>query len=133
MRLRVNICVPVGGPIGLEAALEALVALNRVYLRSHPTAPMLYESGVRYLRDVDNRDQRKPRAELWYTVPDVLRSGGADCKCLAAYRVAELRETGEEARCLVKRVTAHLWHIQVTRGDGTMEDPSAELGMNGDG
>lgn len=131
MRLYLNLCIPVGGELGLEAALEALAALDRVYLRSHPDTPELYEAGVRYLRDAEDRDQGRPRAELWLTVPDVLRVGGADCKCLAAWRVAELRELGEDARHHIVRMGPHVWHIQVRRADGTIEDPSRELGMKG--
>lgn len=131
MRLLLNICVPVSGRLGLEAALEALVSLDRVYLRSHPSTPALYQAGVRYLRDVDERDQGRPAAELWYTIPDVLRSGGADCKCLAAWRVSELREAGEAARVYVVHPAPRLWHIQVRRSDGSIEDPSAILGMRG--
>lgn len=133
MRLFLNICVPVAGPGGLRAALEALTALDRVYLRSHPRTPELYASGVRYLRDADARDQGRPLSELWLTVPDVIQAGGADCKCLAAWRVSELRELGEDASPHVLRVGPSLWHVQVRRGDGTIEDPSALLGMRGEG
>lgn len=130
MELRLNILVPVAGPVGLLAALEALVALNRVYLRSHRGAPSLYRAGVRYLRDADEGDQGTPDAELWLTIPDCLASGGADCKVLSAYRVAELRENGEHgARCKVLRVGPQSWHVIVTRADGRDEDPSALLGM----
>lgn len=130
MRLRLNLCVPVAGPLGLAVALEALVQLNRVYLRTHRDAPALYQAGVRYLRDADNGDQQLPDAELWLTIPDCLKSGGADCKVLSAYRVAELRESGEHgARCKVMRVGPQSWHVIVTRADGRDEDPSAILGM----
>jgi len=129
VRLYLNICVPVSGPMGLEAALEALVALNRVYLRTHPRTPALYQAGVRYLRDADAATQDTPPAELWLTIPDCRSAGGADCKVLSAWRVAELRERGElRARCLLSR-KGHLWHVRVTRSDGTIEDPSRALGM----
>ena len=130
MRLRLNLCVPVAGPLGLSVALEALVSLNRVYLRTHPGAPRIYEAGIQYLRDADNGNQDMPDAELWLTVPDCLASGGADCKVLAAYRVAELREQGElGARCTVIRTGPQSWHVAVERGDGRAEDPSIILGM----
>ena len=130
MRLRLNLCVPVAGPLGLAVALEALVSMNRVYLRTHRDAPALYQAGVRYLRDADNGDQQLPDAELWLTIPDCLASGGADCKVLSAYRVAELREQGElGARCSVIRTGPQSWHVAVVREDGRNEDPSAILGM----
>lgn len=126
--LYLNICAPVAGPIGLEAALECVVALNRVYLRAHPDTPALYRAGVRYLRDADRGSQAVPDTELWLTIPDCIRSGGADCKVLSAWRVAELREQGEHARCLLSN-RGYLWHVRVTRSDGTIEDPSRLLGM----
>ena len=133
MRLYLNLCVPVGGPGGMRAALEALVALDRVYLRSHPMTPDIYRAGIVYLRDVDEGDQGRPLSELWYTIPDVIASGGADCKCLAAWRVAALRELGEHADPWVLQVGPATWHVVVRRADGTMEDPSALLGMRGKG
>lgn len=133
MLLRLNICAPVSGPLGLMAALEVLVSLDRLYLRTHPNARGIYESGVRYLRDADAGDQGTPPAELWLTIPDCIRAGGADCKVLAAWRCAELREQGEKtARCVLSH-RGLLWHVRVQRGDGTtIEDPSKRLGMGGD-
>lgn len=119
--------------MGLQAALEALTALDRVYLRSHPDTPPIYDAGIVYLRDAEDRDQGRPRAELWLTVPDVRRAGGADCKCLVAWRLAELRERGETAEPLMVRVTENLWHVQLRREDGRIEDPSTRLGMGGKG
>jgi hypothetical protein len=132
MRLWLNICVPVAGATGLEAALECLVALDRVYLRTHPQCPGIYDAGIRYLRDADGASQETPPSELWLTVPDCIASGGADCKVLAAWRVAELRERhGEHARCVLSR-HGRLWHVRVARSDGTIEDPSRILGMGGE-
>ena len=123
--------MPVAGPLGLSVALEALVSLNRVYLRTHPSAPRIYEAGIQYLRDADGKNQDMPEAELWLTIPDCLASGGADCKVLAAYRVAELREREGElgARCAVIRTGPQSWHVAVIRADGRSEDPSIILGM----
>jgi len=131
MRLYLNIAVPVAGEVGLHAALEALVALDRVYLRAHPRTPPLRRAGVRYLRDADAGTQANPPTELWLTVPDAIRAGGADCKVLAAWRVAELRERGELGARPVLSRHRHLWHVRVRRADGRIEDPSAELGMKG--
>lgn len=134
VHLYLNICVPVAGPLGIEAALECLVALDRMYLRAFPHTTALYtlhrEGVVRYLRDADAATQDTPPAELWLTIPDAIRAGGADCKVLAAWRCAELRERGDRARCTLTR-RGTLWHVQVTRSDGTVEDPSRVLGMGG--
>lgn len=131
--VRLNILVPVAGPTGLYLALGMLIAANRLYLRTHPDAPPLYESGVRYLRDAEQATQKSPDAELWLTIPDAIAYGGADCKVLAAWRVAELVEAGEDATPLVvpPRPGGHTWHVTVQRGDGSEEDPSKILGMEG--
>lgn len=131
MLLYLNICVPVAGPIGIEAALECLVRLDQMYLRVHPETPPLYQTGVRYLRDADGATQETPPAELWLTIPDCIRAGGADCKVLSAWRCAELREAGEHARCVLSH-RGSLWHVRVVRSDGTIEDPSRLLGMGSD-
>ena len=117
MRLHLNITVPVAGIRGLYAALGALVALNRVYLQYHPRTPGLYESGVRYFRDAEHGTQNTPDAELSITIPDCLRAGGADCKVLAAWRVAELLEAGEAARPHVEATAT--WRPHVARAGCT--------------
>jgi len=113
-------------------ALTLLVLLDRFYLSRHPGTPALYDAGVRYYRDADRRTQQVPAAELWLTIPDALAAGGADCKVLAAWRVAELLERGEDpaARPELEQ-HGSLWHVVVRRGDGSREDPSARLGMRG--
>lgn len=115
-------------------ALQLLVDANRVFLRTHPDFPPLYEAGVRYLRDADRRTQQSPDSELWLTIPDAAHLGGADCKVLAAWRVAELQEAGENASCLLipPKRGGRVWHVVVQRADGTVEDPSKLLGMQGD-
>lgn len=132
MRLYLNICVPVSGAVGLQAALSCLVALNRLYLRTHPRTPRLYAAGVRYLRDADAGTQDTPPAELWYTIPDCIKAGGADCKVLSAWLCAEMieRDGDTGAECVLSR-SGTLWHVRVRRGNGTIEDPSKRLGMEG--
>ena len=130
MRLYVNLVVPVSGQVGLLAALHALVALDRVYLRSHRNTPSLYSAGVRYLRDVETSSQRRPDAEMWVTIPDALAARGGDCKVLSAWRVAELLERGLDAAPVLSR-KGHTWHVRVRMPDGSVEDPSARLGMRG--
>jgi len=108
----------------LTAALVGLTAFNAEWLRAHPSAPTLYESGVRY--------QREPRGnERWQVLPDLLRTKRGDCEDLAAARAAELQVSGEDpdAVAVARAVRPGLWHIVVARGDGTTEDPSKVLGM----
>jgi len=109
--------------------VEALVLVNAEYLRRHPETPPLYLSGVRY--------QQEPFGEEeWQDIPYTLKLGYGDCEDLAAWRVAELRVmNNEKARPEVMgRVLPSgmaLYHIRVTRADGSIEDPSKLLGMKG--
>ena len=110
----------------LRLMMEALIAANVAYLRAHPEAPRLYESGVRYEEEPDEQDD-------WNDIPETLALGVGDCEDLAGWRIAELRVAGEHAampRVSVftegRRVT---YHIAVRRSAGHIEDPSRELGM----
>lgn len=115
----------------VQRLLDLLLELDLDYLREHPDTPLLYQSGVRYLYEVPDR------AEQWLSVPwlrlnarrpDVL----ADCKGLSCWRAAELRLRGEDARptCHSRRIAGRVVvHVRVVRGDGSLEDPSAALGM----
>lgn len=107
--------------------MRALVSINLHYLARHPETPTIYASGVRYERD-------RPGTEDWLTVDQILarRPRVADCKSLAAWRVAELQLRGERARAAWSkrcRDSGCLYHIFVRRGDGRTEDPSEALGM----
>jgi hypothetical protein len=111
--------------------------------------PKLYESGVRYIREPEGQ-------EHWEDIHSIINNLGADCEDLAAWRVAELRDMGIAARPAWRhrRVESEdsqkqysLYHILVAipvpEGHGKfvkslngwfeIEDPSAKLGMNGDG
>lgn len=86
--------------------------------------PPLYSSGVRY-RPERGRNH-------WATPSEVMARRVGDCEDLAAWRIAELRRSGEDPRAtFVIRSSGRpgLWHIVVRRGDGSLEDPSAVLGM----
>jgi len=110
---------------GVEQLVRALGAMNVLYLLN-TDAPPLYESGVVYRPDAS----RGPE-EQWWTIPTVLRVGGADCKALAAWRVAELQAAGVWAEPIVRQYRQNggtLQHVIVATPWG-IEDPSAELGM----
>lgn len=124
-----GLCVP--GELTLDFLddfCELLVRENVRYLRRN-YAPPLYQSGAFY----------RQQPEYWLAIPAALvsiQTGlGLDCKSLSAWRSGELRVRGGEpgARCVV---TPHptpervVYHVQVRRGDGRIEDPSAILGMN---
>lgn len=133
----------------LLALVDALIAVDLAYLEwAGPGAPRLYTSGVRYVPE-------PPGVEIFADIPHVLAAGGGDCDDLVAWRVAELRHTREDPRAAVKLVAfprrcpvsgrgsaalraplapaqnepCTLYHVQVRRGGGAVEDPSARLGM----
>ena len=108
----------------LRILLESLVAVNRVYVRSHPVKS-LYRSGVVY-----------GRTRVWEPIPAMYRRGFGDCKSLTAARIAELREAGVDCRPVFRfrsRSDGYKdYHILVLKNDveGKLwEDPSKILGM----
>ena len=110
----------------IKPLLDALVTVNRLYLRAHHV-PALYESGVRYMQEPPDG---KP--EEFAAIPVVLSRGWGDCDDLAPYRVAELQEAGEKAKIRItwRRVgKRRTYHVLVRRADGRIEDPSRLLGM----
>jgi hypothetical protein len=112
----------------LRELLETLVTIDRVYLRAHPAAPPLYASGVRYVREAPGRD-------AWQDVARARETGFASSADLVAWRVAELRESGDDGASpviahMIGTGDATLWHVTLTHGnDGAAEDPAAILGL----
>lgn len=108
--------------LALQAMLEALIAIDRVYLRRYPRTPKLYASGVRY-----------GRTQVWDSIPDLLTRRHGDCKSLTAMLVAELREAKIPARPVFRfasnpQTGQKDFHILVQHGK-TFSDPSRKLGM----
>jgi len=124
----------------LDRVLEDLAQQDVDYLQEHPDAPRLRASGVRYYHS--GRGSASGLIDEWLDVPEALAEGVADCKSLAAWRVAELRVSGEDpgARCHKKFAVVDdpdvgkllLYHVVVRRSDDRLEDPSREHGMNVD-
>jgi hypothetical protein len=85
--------------------------------------PPLYKSGAVYAREAMGG-----HSEKWQTCTQVAKSKVADCEDLAAYRVAELCERGEDAKVRLS-LKGRTWHVTVKRADGRIEDPSRILGM----
>jgi len=110
----------------LEAMLEALILANVFFLRHKPQTVSLYGAGVPYVAEPPGRDN-------WQDIPRTLALREGDCEDLACWRIAELRvKNNENAKPHVtsKKIGDFtLYHIQVKRGDGTIEDPSRVLGM----
>lgn len=107
--------------VHLQIALAGLTAMNRALMKVYGMPPELYESGVVY----------KPEApDEWETFDIVRRRGFGDCEDLSAWRAAELQEAGVNAVADVyKTRKPGGWHAIVRYPDGTIEDPSARLGM----
>lgn len=107
--------------------LEGVVLFNRAAIRSGELGS-LYQSGARY-------QDEPPDYESLVDGVTAQRAGVGDCAHLAAWRVAELQEQGEDARLTIewsdsiRDPSLRLYHVQVRRGDGSIEDPSAILGM----
>jgi len=103
--------------------VSALARVDRLWLAAHPTAPAIYRSGVEY--------RREPRGvEEWQDIPSILARGHGDCEDLSAWRIAELRRLGLDARPVID---AHpradggtTYHVRLAV-DGTAEDPSLVL------
>jgi hypothetical protein len=108
--------------VALQALLEALIAIDRLYLRQYPDAPCLYRAGVTYAR-----------TQVWDSTPDLYARRYGDCKSLTATRIAELRESGVDCRPVFRfaenpQTGARDFHILVQQGSD-FEDPSRKLGM----
>lgn len=104
----------------LETLLDALTALDSIWLRYHRHTP-LYFTPVYYARTI-----------VWDTIPALYSRGFGDCKSLSACRVAEMRRQGIWCRPCFRHkstVSATMFHILVMYADGSYEDPSKALGM----
>jgi hypothetical protein len=110
----------------LGILIDALYNIDRLWLRTHPKTPRLYQSGVVYRAEPIGRED-------WRDISAVLHYGNGDCEDLACWRAAELRELdGIDARPTYRwrqRDGIRVYHILVKLPDGTTEDPSRKLGM----
>lgn len=112
-------------PEHVASLVELLADLDADYLARVGGLPRLY--------DLDLRPSSDPGdPETFGTVPWI--AGGAaprDCKGLAAWRLAELRLAGEDARPLVDGLLEasglFSYHVRVLRASGEVEDPLAVL------
>lgn len=108
----------------LELLVRALVEANVAYLHANPRTPALYEANVR----LDSSRSRCPRSEdEWQGIESILASGGGNNVSLACWRCAERIVGGEAIEPVVCWGPPGLYHVTLTPGDGTVEDPSAVL------
>jgi hypothetical protein len=111
----------------LDGALAILQSISELQLARMTgygrLVPTLYSAGIRYQREPVGR-------EWWQTAIDNFSEREGDCEDLASHRAAELNVLeGEPARTIAVRTGARSFHAVVQRADGTIEDPSAALGM----
>lgn len=113
----------------LQIGLDATTAWNVLALQQRPL-PNIYNAGVRYQREPMCRaDGVVHICEEWLTAHEVFDRGWGDCDDLGPWLAASLRLAGDEHARAFPRRSAVGWHILVAHGDGTIEDPSAKLGM----
>ena len=120
--------VNVRGVAGVQRAIDLVFKRD---LQIVGELPPLYECGVRYRRE------RRSGIEDFKGADRCLRDfhagspNGIDCDDLAPWRAAELVVSGvdPDAYPFVYQPRPRLMHVIVVRGDGTLEDPSAMLGM----
>lgn len=125
----VRVAMPFVTATDLGLALDAVTAWNIDAMRERPLPP-LYQAGVRYAREPMCRHESgaENMCEEFVTAHEVVRRGIGDCDDLGPFRAAELRLQGEQAQAFARRSPAG-WHVVVRREDGSIEDPSAKLGM----
>lgn len=113
--------------------LEAYTKINQWQMRQHKFAP-LYKSGVRYQAEAPGRED-------WLDTPHLYSQGFGDCEDIACTYAAEMRERKKLAAvpCIkfkdFKTSSGQLItliHVMTLMPDGTIADPSAVLGMEGE-
>lgn len=108
------------------ALLILLFELNMARARREAaTLPSLYKSGVKYV-------SQDPRACAFRTPKEVVDRKGGDCKQLVLWRIAECRNAGIDCKPRIiwlNQKNKFVAHAQVRHPDGSVEDPSYNLGM----
>ncbi len=108
-----------------KALLGALTAID-YWARLEWPFPPLYESRIRY-------EAEPIGLEIWASTPALYARGVGDCEDLACDLAAEYQLRGIAAwpalELQERTATGDYWHVVVEHADGTIEDPSAALGM----
>lgn len=127
--MRINVAVPESNvqPEVLDAALEAVTRLNEdmIEKREVPIFKEALEQGIQWRPE-------PPGQEHFDHAAKVVGRGWGDCDDLAPYQAASLRVTGvdPDAKAVVVQSGPKRWHAVVERGDGSIDDPSADAGMH---
>ena len=131
--------MPFNGQADIDFALEMATAIALRQLKQNPWIPRLYQSGVRWKRDVCRARDIPGACERFLSPLDVLKEGKrGDCDDLAPWRAAErmLHMGDKKARAISVRSPGVGYHVLVRKGPrfrskGEYEDPSKVLGMGG--
>jgi hypothetical protein len=120
----------VSGPAEMLSLLDELVAEGEAWFRAHPEVGHLYDLGIPYQREEQG-------SEDWQLPGVTILRGFGDCEDLSIFLSAWLRARGidPQARPILSYRNlpgrGRLWHVQVERGSGKVEDPSRVCGMRG--
>ncbi len=130
-----SIVMPFNGKADIDVALQLATIVAVRELRANPRIPLLYRSGVRWVRDTCNAPGVPGACERFLSPLQVLREGKkGDCDDLGPWLAAQYI-TGKggvrdkRARAVAIRSPGIGWHVVVRRGSGAIEDPSKVLGM----
>jgi hypothetical protein len=110
----------------LQAFAQASMVVDMAMLREGRYAP-LYESGIRYRNE--RRGPPAPGVERFQLASSLYAVRHGDCDDLAPLRAAELQLQGVNAIPYVIRAPGIGYHVVTLLPDGSVEDPSARLGM----
>lgn len=113
----------------LAFLLSCTQAINERWLSLHPEVPGLYSSGIVYRREPRGGRDTAENEERFLTWPSLLIERCGDCDDLAPAFAAELVVRHGIAAQAVPYPTARGFHVVVLCPDGTVFDPSADLGM----
>lgn len=112
----------------------ALVEINmdQLSIETDPPIPPLYDSGVKY-ENVRHDENGNEVDDFWQDIFTSYARKAADCEDLVAWRIAELRMRGIDAKPYITQYLLpngdQKFHIRVVWPNGFIEDPSKILGM----
>lgn len=106
----------------LKDCLDLLTKISERQIRRY-NLPHPYVAGIRYQEEPIGR-------EKWQTALETLQLKEGDCEDLAAYLAGWLRAHGTPAEAFLRKSSVG-YHCLVQLPDGTVLDPSRQLGMKG--
>lgn len=128
MKIPVVIVGRVRSKADLQAACDASTLWSKAQMIDQPELRKnLYDTGIYY--KLEKRQDPLPGVERFQTADSLFELGYGDCDDLACVRAAQLQLQGIGARAIPIKSPGGGWHIVVKLPNGSIEDPSARLGM----